>query len=133
MSNVVCLMNVEADRATFTWSEGPASFEPYTLEGMVYKDFHEIAAEAREKLANLVKDYLFDEQAMPQSAFELAEAGSELYQAMFQPGAEQARQARKVRKWLEQLAGQHDVDTLEVVVESPWSCLLSRSGWAAGR
>jgi hypothetical protein len=121
MSKVVCLMNVEAERATFTWSEGPASFEPYTLDGMVYQDFKEIAAAAREKLANLVKDYLFDEQAVPKSAFALAEAGHELYQAMFQPGAEQARQARQVRKWLEKLAQQQEVDTLEVVVESPWS------------
>ena len=38
MAHVLCLMNVEADRATFTWSEGPASFEPFTLDGMVYKD-----------------------------------------------------------------------------------------------
>ena len=83
MVHVVCMINIESDRATFTWSEGPASFEPYKLEGMVYKDFKEIAAEAREKLANLVQDYLIDEQAMPKSAFELAEAGFELYQAMF--------------------------------------------------
>ena len=67
MSNVVCLMNVEADRATFTWSEGPASFEPYTLDGMVYKEFQEVAAEARKKLADLVKDYLYDKQGMPKS------------------------------------------------------------------
>ena len=121
MSHVVCLMNVEADRATLTWSEGPASFEPYRLDGMVYKDFQEIAAEARKKLADLVKDYLYDEQAMPRSAFDLAEAGYELYQAMFQPGAAQARQARQVRTWLEKLAQQQEVDTLEIVVESPWS------------
>ena len=69
MSHVVCLMDVKEDRATFTWSEGPASFEPYTLDGMVYKDFKEIAAEARERLADLVKDYLSDEQRMPASAF----------------------------------------------------------------
>ena len=121
MVHVVCMINIESDRATFTWSEGPASFEPYKLEGMVYKDFKEIAAEAREKLANLVQDYLIDEQAMPKSAFELAEAGFELYQAMFKPGAEQSRQAKQVRKWLEKLAQQQEVDTLEIVVESPWS------------
>jgi formylglycine-generating enzyme required for sulfatase activity len=121
MSHVVCLLNVEADRATFTWSEGPASFEPYKLEGMVYKDFQEAAAEAREKLADLVKDYLDSPHSMPQSAFELAEAGYELYQTMFQPGAEQARQAKQVRTWLEELSNQREVDTLEIVVESPWS------------
>ena len=121
MSNVVCLLNVESDRATFTWSEGPASFEPYKLEGMIYKDFQESAAVAREKLANLVKDYMDSPQTMPQSAFELAGAGNALYLAMFRPGAEQARQAKQVRQWLEQLAREHVVDTLEIVVESPWS------------
>ena len=68
MAHVVCMMNVEADRATLTWSEGPASFQPYTLDGIVYRDFREIAADARERLADLVKDYLFDEQNMPKSA-----------------------------------------------------------------
>jgi hypothetical protein len=114
-------MNVEADRATFTWSSGPASFKPYTLDGMVYRDFQEIALEARSRLADLVQDHLFDEQTMRASAFALARSGHELYQAMFQPSAEEARQARQVRDWLEQLAGQHQVDTLEIVVESPWS------------
>ena len=121
MSHVVCLMNVEEDHATFTWSEGPASFGPYKLDGMVYNEFKEIAAEAREKLADLVKDYLMDEKAVPNSAFELADAGYELYQAMFRPGADQARQAKQVRTWLEKLALQEEVDTLEIVVESPWS------------
>ena len=121
MSHVVCLMHVEADRTTFTWSEGPASFEPYTLDGMVYKEFQEIAAEARGKLADLVKDYLVDEQGMPRSALALAEAGHDLYLAMFRPEAEQAQRARQVRTWLEKLAQQREVDTLEIVVESPWS------------
>ena len=56
MSRVVCLLSVEADRATFTWSEGPASFEPYTLDGLVYKEFKQTAEAAREKLADLIKD-----------------------------------------------------------------------------
>ena len=43
MSHVVCLMNVEEKRATFTWSEGPAAFEPYTLDGMDYGQFQKTA------------------------------------------------------------------------------------------
>jgi formylglycine-generating enzyme required for sulfatase activity len=121
MSHVVCLLKVEQDRAIFTWSEGPASFQPYTLDGMVYKKFQKVASKTREKLANLVKDYLDAPSAMPQSALELAEAGYELYQTLFKPGADQARPATQVRQWLEKLAQQHEVDTLEIVVESPWS------------
>jgi hypothetical protein len=70
----------------------------------------------------LIKDYLFAEENVPQASFALAEAGYEVYQALFDPGAEQKRQARQVRKWLEKLSTQHEVDTLEIVFESPGRC-----------
>jgi hypothetical protein len=75
MSHVVCSLNVEADRATFTWSEGPASFTPYTLDGLTYREFKETAEAARERLADLIKDYLYAEENVPRAAFALAEAG----------------------------------------------------------
>lgn len=121
MAHVVCLLNVEGDRATFTWSEGPASFEPYTLDGLVYREFKETAEATRERLADLIKDYLYSEENVPRASFALAEAGYELYEALFDPGADQRRQAKQVRRWLEHLAEQHEVDTLEIVVESPWT------------
>jgi formylglycine-generating enzyme required for sulfatase activity len=121
MSHVVCLLNVDADRATFTWSEGPASFQPYTLDGMDYSDFQEVAEAARTKLADLVQDYLQSPQDTPQAAFKLAEAGYELYQALFKLDAEQAPLAQQVRQWLANLTQQQEVDTLEIVVDSPWS------------
>jgi hypothetical protein len=121
MSHVVCLLNVEADRATFNWSEGPASFEPYTLDGLAYREFKETAEAARERLADLIKDYLFGEENVSQSSFALAEAGHEVYLALFDPGADQKRQARQVRKWLEKLVEQHEVGTLEIIFESPWT------------
>lgn len=121
MAHLVCLLNVDSDRATLTWSEGPASFEPYELEGLVYREFKEICQNAREKLANLIKDYLYSKENVPQSSYELAEAGHEVYLALFDPDADQRRQARQVKKWLERLGEEHEVDTLELVVESPWS------------
>jgi WD40 repeat protein len=66
-------MNVEVDRATFTWSEGPASFEPYVLDGMNYKDFQEVSANARNKLEDLVRDYFSDPQYVSKSALTLAD------------------------------------------------------------
>ena len=35
--HIVCLVDVEPDRAVFTWSEGPAAFRPFTLDRIVYK------------------------------------------------------------------------------------------------
>ena len=57
MTNVVCMVNIDSDRATFRWSEGPASFRPYTLERIVYHEFRETAELARSHLAALANDY----------------------------------------------------------------------------
>ena len=121
MSNVVCLIKVEAGKAEFTWTEGPASFEPYTLEGIGYKTFEEIAKEARKKLANLVDNHFHKDPQTAKSAYALASTGYELYQALFRPGAQGVDKANKVRKWLEELAEQDEVDTLEIVVDKVWS------------
>ena len=118
MSHVVCLMNVEEKRATFTWSEGPAAFEPYTLDGMDYTQFQKSAESARGKLADLIKDYLYAEENVPQATYDLARAGWKLHESLFCPGS---REAKQVRKWLEKLAQEQAVDTVEVVVDSPWS------------
>ena len=121
MTHVVCLVNVEPERATFTWAEGPASFEPYQLEGLDFLDFKDFAENTREKLSNLVKDYLLSPENVPQASYELAEAGYELYQQIFNPGVDDAPRAKRVRSWLESLREHHALDTLEIVVESPWS------------
>ena len=121
MAHVVGLVNTEADRTTFTWSDGPASFQPYRLDGQVFLDFKEAAEEAREKLSELVKDYLYNANNVPAAAFAMAESGYELYEQIFDPGAGQARTAREARNWLESLRATKDVDTLEIVVECPWA------------
>ena len=125
MSHVVCLVDVEPDTATFTWSEGPAAFEPFTLGGIVFQDFRELVATLRQKLPGLVMDYLQDDQNLPTSSYELAVAGYAVYEAIFDPGAEQAGRARRVRKWLESLTKECSVDLLELVVESPWTLPLN--------
>ena len=71
MAHVVCLLNASADRATFTWSEGPASFEPYELSGQVFQDFKAISGEVREKLSDLVKDYVYGEENVPRASYAL--------------------------------------------------------------
>ena len=77
MAYIYCVVNIESDRATFTWSEGPASFPPYALDGMLFREFKELAKEARERLADLVSDYLHDQERLPLAAYQLAVAGHE--------------------------------------------------------
>lgn len=122
MAQIVCLLSVAPDRATFTWSEGPASFEPYELGGQVFREFKELATEAREKLSGLVNDYVYRPDGVPQASYELAVAGHELYRQLFQPAAGEGPSAAQVREWLEELQKSSDsVHTLEIVVDSPWA------------
>ena len=121
MSHIACLVSVGQDRASFTWSQGPASFEPYQLDGQVFSEFQEIAHEARKRLSDLVTDYLYSPENVPKASYALAKTGHELYLQIFDPGAEQLAQAKRVRIWLESLRDQKAVESLEVVLEKPWS------------
>ena len=112
MAHIVCLLSVESDRATFTWSEGPASFEPYQLAGDLFLDFQDIAKETRKRLSDLVKDYVYDAENVPAASLALAQAGHEMYLQIFDPGASPSRVARDVRTWLENLRDQQSVDAI---------------------
>lgn len=120
MTDVVCLLNFENEAATFTWSEGPASFEPYKLEGQMFAEFRDLSTELRQRLSDLVKDSLHDPERVPETAYELAVAGHDLYLQLFDPGAGEARIAKDVKNWLEQLSVDSGVDTLEIVLDGGW-------------
>ena len=59
MPHVYCQVSVDKCRkqATFTWAEGSASFDPYSITGMSFQGFSKLARDAREKLRQLVEDY----------------------------------------------------------------------------
>ncbi len=121
MSHVVCLMTDNGRSASFQWSEGPAAFDPYVLEGMDYEGkngFKQLAETARGMLANLIKDYLYAEARVPESTLELAKAGYKLHEKLF---PEDDPKAAQVRKWLDKLASENAVNSIEIVVASPWS------------
>lgn len=121
MPHVVCLLDVQDDRFTFTWSEGPASFEPYCLEGQACVALRELAAELREKLSNVVKSYLYSPETVAEDSFSLARTGNDLYKQIFNPGADQRSRAKDIRTWLEALRDRKLVETIEVVVDGAWS------------
>jgi hypothetical protein len=53
----VCRVRAKPDQATFIWSDGSASFKLYLIGNGVEK-FRDLVRQARERLSNLVKDYL---------------------------------------------------------------------------
>ena len=130
MAHIVCLLSVESDRATFTWSEGPASFEPYQLADDLFVDFQDIAKETRKRLRDLVKDYMYNPENVPAASLSLAQTGHEMYLQIFDPGASPPRVARDVRTWLENLRDQLSVDSLEIALDCtfgiPWNCVYDQ-------
>src|SRR4051812_33131445 len=115
MQSIVCQVESQPDRVSFTWSQGKDSFEPYHLSGDLARDFAELAQELRTKLADVVASYL-DVAHRPdrpgaaedhrRACLALAQAGHELFRAAFDPGGavkSQSAAARDVRKWLKKL------------------------------
>jgi hypothetical protein len=136
MAHLFCQVHVDpsAKQAAFTWSEGPASFQPYQITGTRFMLFQKLAKEARERLTDLVKEYLnagregghpTTDPCVRKSCFRLAETGHKLYQQVFAPDG-----AREVQEWLEELRDQGQVESLELVLDGPrfvaWNVLYDR-------
>ncbi len=47
MQSIVCQVESQPDRVSFTWSQGKDSFEPYHLCGDIARDFADLAKELR--------------------------------------------------------------------------------------
>src|SRR5437588_217280 len=54
-AEIVCQVIGRPDQITFIWSEGPASFEPYQLNGQGLVNFRNLAQQARQELSNVVR------------------------------------------------------------------------------
>ena len=127
--NIVCLLKVDDDHATFTWSEGPASFESYRLEGQPFLTFKKTAGELRETLRLLAMCWLKKPELVPEHSLKLAQQGNKLYKRIFNPGSDQRDKARKILRWFEDLrdARPRLIETLEIVVEGsfsvPWNVI----------
>ena len=120
-SDLVCQVIGKPDRVDFIWSAGSSSFEPFALTGQYLVEFRKLAKQAREKLADVVKDRLNGTEAdVRRSSLELARVGYKLYQQIFRPaaGAPQAV-AKQARQWLTDTRIRGDVESLEVIVDGP--------------
>ena len=125
MARVVCRIHRSDEqlRASLAWSEGPDEFPKYHLDGALYRAFQETARRVRENLGHVVKNYVLNtpEEVRRSTDYELAAAGYELYQQLFWPAPEDQPQAEDVCSWLTELRDRDEVESLELVVDSPWS------------
>jgi WD40 repeat protein len=131
MAHVVCQVVASDEQVSLTWSEGPASFEPYQLKGQVFRLFRKTALQARQRLADLVKDYLNGpEEELRRTCFALAQAGYKLYGQLFAPDQQQLGRAQEVFQWLTALRDQDALEDLELVIEGPqlvpWNVIYDR-------
>src|SRR4051794_29661285 len=116
MSDVVCQLINQANRAEFIWSAGGGFFPPYAVEGMEWQGLRDLALQARLALARLV-DALNREAPEPEHgplAYGLAEVGAKLYNRILPNGDPTAK---TVRTWLAGSRGRAGALGLEIVVE----------------
>lgn len=115
MARIVCQVLHRADRITFLWSEGAASFEPYHLEGAERADLLHLADQIHARLAQ-------------GAATELAQLGHRLYRAVFRQQASDGGSAHSVETWLRALVQANAIERLEFLSDAPgripWNVLI---------
>src|SRR5436305_861621 len=96
MARVVCQVVAAADRLTLLWSEGPASFPPYSIHGPALAELRRLTAEAHHRLADLAAGN-GDPGHM---GHQLAQIGQALYGLIFQLDQPVGSVGHEVRDWL---------------------------------
>lgn len=144
----MCLVHSNAERLSFTWSQGTDAFPPYHLVGEHFIIVQQLIEETRKSLGVLVNTYL-DYLQQPQnmeartelsaSSLRLANAGYELRKRLFKPN-EGERDAKEVAMWLANLHKHCSLESVEIVTEGwlqlPWNllydCIPDEKAFVAG-
>ena len=105
MARIVCQVLHRADRITFLWSEGAASFEPYHLDGAERAKLLQVAAQIHAKLAHA-------------NGSELAQLGNQLFRAVLRRDANDGS-AEEVYAWLTKRIASNDIASLEFLSDAP--------------
>jgi WD40 repeat protein len=115
VARIVCQVLHRADRITFLWSEGAASFEPYHLEGTERANLLDLAGHIHAKFAE-------------SDGAELAQLGHQLFRAVFRQDASEQGSAGAVQTWLARLVSSNAIERLEFLSDAPglipWNVLL---------
>src|SRR4051794_21572625 len=122
MARVVCQVLVQPDRLTFLWSQGTTPFEPYHKTGANRTEFLELARRTDGLLGSLAST-----TAGGEAALELARAGHDLYEHLFQADDAQQAVGQEIRGWLAGLSREGAIETLEILGDGadlvPWNVL----------
>src|SRR6516165_9496952 len=124
MARVVCQAVARKDRVTFLWSEGTASFPPYTLDGAAFADLARLADQAQRLLAQLGAG-AGDVAGANHIGAELARVGHALYRLVFQLDLTTGAAGQEVRDWLNNAK----VESFEILGDGlglPWNILCER-------
>jgi len=115
VARIVCQVLHRADRITFIWSEGSASFEPYHVEG------------AEQAALLSLADRIHVAFATPDSP-ELTPLGQQLYRMVFRMDADDQGSAPAVQAWLTGLINSGSVEKIEFLSDRPglipWNVLV---------
>ena len=116
MARIVCQVLQRANRLTFIWSEGSATFEPYHLEAAERSHLFDLAAQIHAKHGH---------------ADGLPQLGHKLYRAVFRQDASDYGSAEQVRQWLEKLAAGNAIERIEFLSDMPgaipWNALTENA------
>ena len=116
MNEIVCQVSNRENQVEFIWSAGGGYFRPYTVAGAQLGELREATRTVRKALGEMVSALNFagDGAAAWEPAYGLAEAGFRLYNYLL-PSEDET--AKKIRRWLDELRKQSQLDALEIVVE----------------
>ena len=114
MTDVVCQVTNQPTQVELIWSSRGGFFRPYLIRGPQLAELRQSARSAREALMDMVVDMntAGDSPTSGQSSYELAVAGSMLYNSLV-PAEDET--AGKVKRWLEDLRTKGGLISLEVV------------------
>jgi len=124
-ADIGCRVVGDANRVSFTWAEGPSTFDTYVLTEGSLRKFRSRVAESRDKLAAVVDQHLLrsrdgtSDEELRKACWELAQAGHALYLQMFRPGGEKQQLAERIQRWLIDLRDNDVIETLEFVTDGP--------------
>src|SRR5262249_19395812 len=105
VARIVCQVLNRADRITFLWSEGVASFQPYHLEGAERANLLELAGQIHAKFTE-------------EDGTALAQLGYRLYRAVFRQDANEQGSAGAVQTWLAGLVSSNAIERLEFLSDA---------------
>ena len=140
---IVCRVRVDhtARLVEFIWSEGSASFKPYSLCGEQVDDFRANVHAARQSLFALVRHHERprEDRDLPEyehACAELAECGYNLYKQVFDPAARDGERVEEIAIWLRGITETGQVESLEIVCDgepwfAPWNLIYDEQPDAA--